>query len=102
MKQSSKFHFNAIQVGDLIGSLVAKSVLELEGIAKSILTAGNEENAEGEDAQLIDSGTGITVIAAALKQLEGQTSQAKAAEAWKETSLQLELFLASVRVHKFV
>lgn len=84
------------QVGDLIGSLVAKDVLELGSVGKSILGAGNEDSQEGEDAQLIDSGFGLNVIAASLKQLEAHSTPETALNAWKGQSLHIESFIASV------
>lgn len=83
-------------MGELIGSLVAKDVLELEGIAKAIASAGNEDVAEGEDAQLVDSGAALSVIAVTLKQIETQSTAEQAQSAWKGTSLQIESFIASV------
>lgn len=85
-----------LQVGDLIGSLVAKEVLQLDIMAKLILAAGNEEAPEGEDAQLIDAGAGLPVIAAALKQFEAASNPETALKAWGQHSLQIESFIASV------
>lgn len=85
-----------LQVGELIGSLVAKDVFELEGIAKAIISAGNEETPEGEDAQLVDSGVALSVIAVTLKQIEAQSNPERAQSSWKGTSLQIDSFIASV------
>lgn len=88
-----------VQIGDVIGSLLAAQVLELGPIGQSILAAGSadaEEAEEGEDSPLVDSGLAGPVIAAALKQLAGTAGEAKALEAWKAAGLHLEEFLPSV------
>ena len=65
-------------------------------MAKAIVSAGNEETPEGEDAQLVDSGAALNVIAVTLKQIQSQSSQEQAHSSWKGTSLQIESFIASV------
>ena len=86
-----------LQMGDVIGSLLASGVLQLEAIGNTILKAGSDDAEEGEDPLLIDSGKAALIVAASLQQFAATAGSETAVAAWRSSRLQLDAFLPSVR-----
>lgn len=84
-------------MGDVIGSLLASGVLQLEAIGNTILKAGSDDAEEGEDPLLIDSGKAAPIVAASLQQFAATAGPETAVAAWRSSRLQLDAFLPSVR-----
>ena len=83
-----------VQVGGVLGALVAEGVLPLKDAGTATIKAAVEE--EGEDGQLVDGGSAWKLIGAVLKAVAQRTSQAQMARQWKETGLDFKEFFPQV------
>ena len=87
-----------------MGALVAAGRLDLNKVGEMVLAArdpGEEEPAApGEETELIDSGVGLAVLAACLRQVAAEGGEAAMAAAWRATGHRVALFVPEVRSHK--
>lgn len=85
-----------LQVGALMGALVAAGVLELKPMLQHILTAAPADAAPEEPPAVVDSGDALKVLGALLNQITAKKGEAASLSAWESTSLTLEAFLPEV------
>ena len=83
-----------MQVGGVLGALVAEGVLLLKEVGTATIKAAVEE--EDEDGQLVDAGSAWKMIGAVLRAVAEGTSQAHMARQWKETALDFKAFFPQV------
>jgi hypothetical protein len=86
-----------VQVGDVLGALVASKTLDLAALGKHIQEAESEEFADerepDEPTMLIDGGAAAKLVGAMLKRLSADAGVEAAAEMWKESGLSFESFI---------
>ena len=87
-----------VQVGDILGALVASKTLDLAALGKHIQEAESEEFADerepDEPTMLIDGGAAAKLVGAMLKRLSTDVGVEAAAEMWKESGLSFESFIS--------
>lgn len=87
-----------VQVGDVLGALVASKTLDLATLGKHIQEAENEEFADerepDEPTMLIDGGAAAKLVGAMLKRLSADAGVEAAAEMWKQSGLSFESFMS--------
>lgn len=82
-----------VQIGGVIGDLVAEGVLELKFMTTRIQQAGEAPEAPGGDAGLVESGVAASVAAAALEHLAKAKGADSAMQAWAAVDISLKSLL---------
>ena len=73
---------------------MSAGLLPLKQVATATLEAAVEE--EGEDGQLVDSGSAWKLMGAVLQAVAQNSSQAQMSKQWQDTGLQLDAFFPAV------
>lgn len=87
-----------------MGALVAAGRLDLTEVCEMVLAARGPDEEEpaapGDETEMIDSGLGLAVLAACLRQLAAHGGEAAMAAAWRATGHRVARFVPEVRCHK--